>query len=247
VATPTVRTIGTDALREIGAIGIGQEMPATEAELVLLRFQNQLDAWQADRLTINTPAVQIAYTIPSGTQNVTIGPGGTINTQRPVWITAINYVIPGTNPEVETPMGQMDAEAYAALTIKALPNQLTTLFYYEPSAPLGTLFFWPKVTQNLKIYLYLPQGQNVPATLDTVVQAPPGYAEAFMYQLAWRLVNIFGLPMPPNLPTLAAESYARIKRTNTMPGILGVDQALIPSFGGAYNVLSDNYTAPSNR
>lgn len=243
----TVRTIATDALREIGAIGIGDAMPATEAELALLRFQNQLDAWQAESLTIATPAVQVAFTIPANTQNVTIGPGASINTQLPVWIEAINYVVPGTSPEVETPMGQMDAMAYANLSIKGLPNALTTLYYYERTAPTGTIFFWPAVTQNLKVYLYLPQGPGVPATLDTVVTGPPGYAEAFMYQLAIRLQSVLGLQMPANLPTLAKEAYARMKRPNLIPTILGVDQALIPATGSAYNVFNDQTASPSNR
>jgi hypothetical protein len=42
------------------------------------------------------------------------------------------------------------------------------------------------------------------------------------------------------------ESFARIKRPNTQPGLMGVDAALMPMSGGAYNIYSDSNTGSSN-
>jgi hypothetical protein len=50
------------------------------------------------------------------------------------------------------------------------------------------------------------------------------------------------MPVPPLLPGLAAEAYAKIKRANMQPGLLGVDAALVPTSGGAYNILNDTNT-----
>ena len=59
----TVRAIVSDAYREIGVIGINDTMDANLAALGLLRFQNQLDAWQAESLTL---AVNAQLTFESG-------------------------------------------------------------------------------------------------------------------------------------------------------------------------------------
>ena len=53
--------------------------------------------------------------------------------------------------------------------------------------------------------------------------------------------------VPGLLVQMAADAFARIKLPNTSPGLLGVDQALVPGLSGAYNVLNDAYTGSSGR
>lgn len=244
----TARAIIQDALTEIGAYAAGETMSSADASLGLLRLTNQIDSWKADRLTL---AVQtrVTYTIPAGINTVTIGPTGTIVTQRPVWISGINYINPGTNPEVETMLGPMDDDSYRVLTIKQQTSTLPQQFYYNPNDTNGTLFFWPTVTQNVGIALYLPQGVTDPTTLDSILIGPPGYQEAFMYQLALRLMQPFARKATdcPNLSIMAANAFEAMKKPNVQPGLLGIDAALVPAFGAGYNVLSDTSTSSSNR
>lgn len=241
----TVRDICTQAAQEIGALGQGETLGSADAQTCLTRFQYQLDAWQAEALTlaVNT---QLTFTIPGGTNTFTIGPTGSVVAQRPVWIEAMTYVNPGSSPEVETIMAPMNDDQYDVLSIKNLQSSLPTQFYYNTSftSLLGSMFVWPEPTQNVKTYIYVRQGAGVPATLNDTVQGPAGYLEAFLYQLALRLLtpfskNISDLPL---LPKMAAEALARIKRSNLQPGLLGVDAALVPNAGGAYNVISDQNT-----
>jgi hypothetical protein len=139
----------------------------------------------------------------------------------------------------------MDEDSYAALTIKTLSSALPLQCFYNTSIStmLGTLFFWPKVTQNVEIVLYTPQAVGVPTALTSILLGPPGYQEAFMYQLALRLCTPFGVTVPPLLPELATRAFATMKRPNVSPGILGVDAALVPSGGAGYNVYSDTTTS----
>lgn len=119
-----------------------------------------------------------------------------------------------------------------------------------PGSLLGTIFFWPKVSQDVDVVLYYLAGVDVPATLDDVLLGPPGYQEAYMYQLAERLLTPFAVGDEGVIQRVmknSAESFARMKRPNTQPGLMGTDAALIPSLGGAYNVLADTYTGASNR
>src|SRR6476660_5265022 len=147
----TVMGLITQALQEIGATGQGETIPPADAAVALLRFQNQLDAWQAEALTLAVNA-QLTFTIPSSTNSFTIGPTGDIVAQRPVDIQAMNYVVPGSSPEVETIMAPMDDDQYDVLSIKNLTSSLPTQFYYNTSFTtlLGSMFVWPTPTQNVK-------------------------------------------------------------------------------------------------
>jgi hypothetical protein len=245
---PTVRLIATNALQEIGVLGEDEAMSASQGAFVLARFQHQIDAWAADRLTLALQQ-RTAFTLTSGTSTVTLGPtGADVTMQRPVWVDAVTYVIPGSSPDIESlPLGRMIAQQYDALTIKELASALPTQWFYQTSTTqtYGSLFLYPQVTQDVEVVVYAPLAVGVPATLDTIMIGPPGYQEAFLYQLAVRLMSPFGkraedLPLLVGPEGFAATAFARIKRVNVQPGLLAVDAALTPrGLGGGYNVLSD--------
>ncbi len=246
----TAQNIIDQALYECGVVGYNGSVLETPDATVratgLLRLQGMIDSWGADILTIYTTA-RTLYTLTSGTSTVTIGSAGTIAVARPVFWIGVNYVIPGSSPAVETPMGQMDDVSYMNLAIKGLPSSLPTQWYYNSTFPLGTLFFWPTVTQNVQLALYYDVAVAKPAALADTVEGPPGYFEAFLYGLALRLCNTFARPIPPGLMKLATDAFAIMRRPNVDPGLLGVDAALVPSSGGGYNVYSDQQSSSSSR
>jgi hypothetical protein len=249
---PTFRDIASDAMMEIGALGQGETMSAPDAQLCLRYGQRMIDAWAADRLTLSVQS-QLSIPWPSSTSTQTIGPTGDIVAQRPVWINQMNYVIPGSSPAVETPMAPMNDDQYAQNTIKLLQSALPQQFYYQTSidTTYGTLYIWPEPTQDVTLMLYAPQAVGVPVSLDSILGGPPGYLEAYHYQLSLRLMVPFSRK-PQDCPLLvgpgglAAVSFANMKRQNVDPGLLGCDPALIPRGGsGGYNILSDSISAPS--
>lgn len=244
----TVQAIIEDALTEIGAIGVGNSASASDLALGLLRFQNQLDAWQAERLALSLQALT-SVTWPSGTSTRTVGPSGNIAIARPTWINALNYVVPSSSPDVEVYMAPMSEDQYAALTIKGLQSGLPQQFFYQVNLDdaLGTLFIWPQPNQNVTLKLYVAKGISVPAALSDTLYGPAGYQEAYMYQLALRLCTPFGRPVPELLPSLAQTAWTRMQKQNVDPGLLACDPALIPQFPGGYNVLSDSASAPNVR
>lgn len=242
---PTVRQHVTSALQEIGVLAPGESLSAPLGAIGLERFKNQLDSWQADRLSLAVQA-RVMFTLPSGTSSVTIGTGGSVvttpaTTTAPMWLDTVNYINPGSDPEQEVPVGIMDRDTYAGLTIKELGSALPLQCFYQRSntTALGTLFVWPQVTQNVEMVLYSPQGVGVPTTLDSVVVGPPGYAEAFLYELALRLCRPTGTAIPEWLPEQAASAMRTMKRPNVIPGRLGVDPATTMTTGCGYNVYSD--------
>lgn len=241
-----VRDVCQDALVEIGFLRPGETAKAEHIQLALRYFQRQLDAWQADRLTLSL-ILRTPFVLPANTSSVTVGTGGVVPIVRPVYITHLSYVIPGSSPEVEVPIGMLDDDAYALLSIKELPSALPLQAFFQTnvSGVLGTLFVWPKVTGAVTLVIYSLQAVSVPATLNDVLLSPAGYQEAFHFQLALRLVTPFGIDISrlPLLPDLATKSFATMKAVNVYPGILGVDAALVPNFGAGYNILADVTTS----
>ncbi len=237
----TARDIIRDALTEIGVYQPGESPNADDYALGLLRFQNQIDAWNAENLTLATND-RSTHTIASGTSQVTVGPTGDLVAARPTFITGVNYIVPGSSPQVEVPLGPMDDDSYASLSVKQLSSSLPTQYYFNPTSPNATFILWPVVNQSVTLAFYIPTANSAPVSLNTVMYGPPGYQEAFMYQLALRLCTPFSRQMPSTLLGMATEAYARMKRVNVEPGLLGVDQALAPSYGGAFNVITGNFS-----
>ena len=240
----TVRSLVTDALIEIGAYGQDETPTASDAQLALRWFQRQLDAWSAERQTMAIQKV-VPFTMPSGTSTVTIGPGGDVDTVRPTWLDRLTYVNPGSSPAQETDVALLDPDMFAAIGIKALQSNYPQQAYYQTSLDtvLGSLFVWPQVVTDVDMVLYFPAGIGVPATLDDILLGPPGYQEAYVYQLAERLLTPFAVQNPTIVGSVRANSeraFARMKRPNMQPGQLGLDPALVPT-GGGYDVYSDTY------
>lgn len=245
--TPTVLQIITDALTEIGVLAENESPSAATSALALRYFQRQIDSWGADQVTLSVQ-LQQAMTWPAATSTQTIGPGGNLSSiARPTWINQLTYTVLGSSPAVEVPISPMDRDSYAAESIKTLASTYPTQFFYQTSTDsnVGTLYLWPQPSGSLTINLYAPKAVATPSALTDVLYGPPGYQEAYHYQLALRLCQPFGRPIPPALPTLAQEAYLRLKRPNVQPGLMGVDAALTPSTGGGYNILNDTTVAPT--
>lgn len=237
---PTVLSLGSQALIEIGVLEAGDSLSPQQGSMVLPRVQGMLDAWAADRLTLSVQQVT-SFVLTSGTSTVTLGPGGVVPMVRPMYIDHVNYVIPGAVPAIEVPMGALDFDSYATLRIKALPSALPLWYYYQTdiATVFGNLFIYPQVTQNVTLKIYSPQAVGIPLALTDNLIGPAGYAEGFLYSLALRLCGPFGVTPPPLLTGLADRAMAALKRPNVAPGVLGVDPALAGHVGGAYNILAD--------
>jgi hypothetical protein len=242
----TVRSLITDALVEIGVLEPGEQANAGQIALGLRRVQTMIDTWAADRLTLSLQ-LQTTFVWPASTSSVLVGIGQTVNIDRPMWINAISFLIPGSSPAIEVPIGMMDEDAFSSLSIKGLPSALPTQSFYQTNLTdsHGTLFLWPQ-PQSLSIVLYTPQAVGVPASLDSILQGPPGYQDAFLYQLALRFCSPFGVQIPPLLPRMASAAFENMKKPNVDPGAMSIDPALVPGLGAGWNYLTGN-TTTSNR
>lgn len=236
-----VRDLITDALVDIGVLSPGEVPDAAQAQQALRVVQRMIDAWGADRLTF-AAQLRTTFTLVSGTATVTIGPDtADVTMARPLSINHVSYVIPSSSPAVEVPIGLLDQDSYAAVSIKSMQSGYPLQAFYQTpmTSANGTLFFWPLVDQNVTIALYTPEAVGVPASLGTDLIGPAGYLEAYLFQLELRLCTPFGVTPPPLLPQMASNAFINMKRPNVQPAQLAVDPALMPYTGGGYNVYSD--------
>lgn len=240
-----VRTIITDALVELGVLRPGASLTPAMSETGLSRVQGMIDSWAANRQTLSRQ-LRTSFTMPDGDSEIVIGSGQAVDIPTPMWIDTINYVNPGSDPGVEVPIGKMDQDAFAALSIKELSSALPIQSFYQTNLAdaFGTLFLWPQVSQDVTIVIYTPQAIAVPTSLETNLIGPPGYADAFMYGLAVRLMTPFAVaadsvPMLLGSEGFAARAWNNMVRPNAQPGVLSIDPALTIGTGAGYNILSD--------
>lgn len=149
---------------------------------------------------------------------------------RPVWIDHASLLVTtnATQP-LELPLDLLTVEDWQETRIKAVESTIPRRVYVNEGWPYTTLSIWPVPTDSTsEIVLYLPQAVTGFADLTTDYTFPPGYADAFRYQLAARLAPEFGRTLDPAVAHLAAESLAQIKRVNrewvearTDPGLVG--------------------------
>jgi hypothetical protein len=122
--------------------------------------------------------------------------------------------------------------------VKKVTGNFPLICYDDGGFPLRTLNFWPIPTiqpNNFRLYSW----QALPAqSLAVAVNLPPGYKEAFRYNLAIRLGAEFAAPIPASVAQIAVESLARLKTINAPDLKLRSD--LVPDPSG-YNYKADMF------
>lgn len=231
----TAADILSSALRLIGVLAAGEQMGPEDSADALMVFQQMIDGWNADRLAIFTTGIN-DFPFVEGKQSYTLGTGGDFNMVRPARIDAMSAILMQNpaNP-IEIPMTLFTAEEWQTqIPVKVVTGTFPLICYPDGNFPLNTLNFWPIPQQqpvNARIYSWTPL--SAPATYNTTIAFPPGYAEAFRYGLAVRLSAEYGQPqVSPTVATIAVDSLARLKSMNAPVLDLRSDLVLGPD---AYN------------
>jgi hypothetical protein len=218
-----VTDLVADILREIRVINALDPAEAPDQALVLRKMNRVIDRWNADRQAVYAEQITRFVIVP-GTQPHTIGPGYTgppgpsilatwVTTGRPVSIESASWI---DGSGFSTPINLRNSEWWAAQVQKTLTSAYPTDLYYEPAytGANGNVYLWPKPTTAYSVDLQLRLVLAQLAIGDVLVQ-PPGYEDALLKTTAEECVGIFGVDMPPNLPTLAREARALIFANNS--------------------------------
>lgn len=237
IFTSTLSLI-TSALRLIGVTAGGELPTSDEANDALAAFQQMVDSWNAERLTIFSVGAN-DYSLTLNKQAFTLGPGGDFDTDRPPKIVGMSAILlqSPVNP-VEVPIEIYDWNDWQQkVPVKNVLGNFPLVCYDDGGMPLRTLNFWPIPSyqqNNVRIYSWQPL--IWPATLQTLLNFPPGYARAFRFNLALELAAEFGAQVPPTVAQIAASSLAIVKTMNAPELELVSDLLATPA---GYNYRAD--------
>lgn len=227
----------SSALRLINVMAAGEPTPIDMANDSLEVLNDMIDSWNADRLAI--------YTIQSNDfpfvlnqQTYTLGTGGNFNIPRPPKITGMSTIqLNNGNVPVEIPIAMYTVEDWQTkVPVKSVQGSIPLICYDDQAFPLRNLNFWPipnAPLNDVRIYSWAA----LPAqSLASQVVFPPGYRQAFRYNLAALLAAEFAAQLPQVVATTAVESLARVKTMNAPELTLTSD--LTPDPAG-YNYKAD--------
>lgn len=226
----TAQDVINRAFRLINTAGGTGEAPTdAEAQDALAWLNSLIDAWGLTSLTKHFLR-RTATTLTASTASYTIGTGGTINIVRPVEIRNAGLILDRTAATpVEVRIAVLTDDEYARWPQKTLETTYPLGVWYDRnwSAGLGRVYPLPIPDNgNTQLILYTLDAIAEFADLTTDYTFPPGYEEAFEYNLAVRLATPFGREVPEFVAMQARASLAAVKRANQRLAVVDVDPTI---------------------
>lgn len=227
----TIRDICTDALRELGVIGVDQAMDGDQATATRRKLERLLNNWNAERRAVYA-TVFSSFTLTPALSPHTIGPTAATFTvvQRPVTIEAIALELNTSSPSVFLELDQHDAEWWEAQTVPDLSTSYPTDFYYDATWPNGSIYFWPVPDTAYPVSIQIRVLLDDSIGLEDTFSLPPGYQDAITLTLAETCAPSYGaqsVAAAGAIADLARKARARIFENNTsVPRIQTADAGM---------------------
>lgn len=155
-----------------------------------------------------TPGVplQIAYTIP-----------GDFKTERPLRITQAFTRITTQGSGLDYPIEIIDKGQYSRIGFKAISAPWPIALWYNPTVPLGELFFYQNPSGGGAVHLYTDTILSNLPDLTSQVVMPQGYNRFLKRKLARELAPEFGAIWTQQMEILAKEAEDYVKSLNSVP------------------------------
>jgi len=183
--------------------GVGDQYNALDAasvQLGLRTFNRMLDSWSSEFTPLYnivdgfTGAPVPGFVLNPGQSVYTIGAANLLGV-RPTMISDL-YLLDGNN--VSYYIQFISADEFTRLIYKVAPGRPDRVYanYNETTI---TLTFYPTPAYNDQCHVLYLAPLATTTNLSTVISFPPGYEEAFVYNLAPRLAATFGVTTPPDV------------------------------------------------
>lgn len=236
----TARDLINDALKDAGAIGVGQTALAEDINDGLKRLNAMMAQWSRQRWLVYH-LIDVAFQADDSL-NYSIGSGGDLNYPRPDRVEAAFFRqtvgVPGN--QVDYPLTILNSrEDYNRIALKAMDSFPACLFY-DSGYPLGYIYIWPVPSNQYEIHLSLKATLQSFASLNDAINLPPEYEEALRVNLAVRLKVKYQMPMDPQLIGLAKSALNVVRNSNAQIPTLEMPRDLVRG-GANYNIFSDRY------
>ena len=212
-------TTATDIITDAALIGgVGDQYNALDANSLSLglRLLNRMaQQWSAEFTPLFniidgfTGAPTPGFVLVPGQAVYTIGPSNLLGV-RPTSIQEI-YLVDGNN--VSYYLNPISADEYSRLIYKVAPGRPNRYYAnFNETTIVVTMYPQPAYADNCHV-MYLDLLQTF-ASGSTVLNMPPGYEEALIYNLALRLVPALGGQVTPDIQNRAMFSKGIVKNAN---------------------------------
>lgn len=232
----TARDLISRSFRLMGVLATGEVPSANEANDALIALNLMIDGFSNESLLIFTKLREV-FNLVAGQQTYQMGLGAQFNTLRPQKIETALIVVQGNNPETELPMKIINKDEFAAIFVKSIQSTIPLWLYNDDAFPYTNLNLWPVPSINTQLVLYSWKPLADLQTLDDQLNLPPGYARMLNYNLAVELAPEFGRQLDEAAIAIAIQSKEEIKRMNSKPLYMRVDDALAGP-RGSFNWLT---------
>lgn len=225
----TARDLIRRAMLLAGVLGQGENPSASEANDGLRTLNEMVESWAAERLMVYAVTNVTLPLVPSQ-QVYTWGPGGDLTTNRPVqklrgaWLNLTQ----STNPVSSIPLTMVDPSQWLNISVLSTTSSYPIYLWWNPEYPQGKLHFWPvPLEANTVTIAALTGFMDGIATLDTVIDLPPGYSKALTYGLAVEVAALFGRQAPESIVAAAVGAKAKLKSTNAPIDYVTLDPGVL--------------------
>jgi hypothetical protein len=230
----TVYTLLNDAAAEVKVARAGDTLQPAIADLLLLRLNTLLDAWNADERAAYDQ-VPYDFVLTPGHSPHTIGAAGSgadyVVPMRPVKLIAAQLNI-GGSPAAYLPITVQGDDWYRRQTVPGLSMSVPTDVYFSPAWPVGQLYFWgvPSVAYTVRLWMAVILANITDPTI--ALSLPPGYYKALMLSLAEFSARALGQTLEPELVAAASIARAAVFGNNDPDMRLETADAGLPCGGG---------------
>lgn len=205
------------SLRMLGVYSTGEDPSAEESADALAALNALLGSVSNGGMVSakTLDAISLAATVAS----ITVGPSGTVVTDRPVRVRPESYIVLSG---VSYPLEVFTLQQYNSVSVKA-DSGIPAGIYVQPDMPNVTITLWPVPSQAMTLNLWSDKLLTSFPALTTVLTLPPGYENAFPSMLAVELAPEYEVPVPDAVAKAAARGRRVLKRTNLQVPTLSLD------------------------
>lgn len=156
--------------------------------------------------TSSPGAQQVSYTIP-----------GDLKMPRPLRITSAFTRLYTSGSGLDYPIEIVDQRRYVDIGFKAISAPWPIVLWYNPTYPLGTLFFYQNPSDSAELHMYTDTILQDLSSLTEEFSMPQGYTRFLKRALARELAPEYGAIWSQQQERLYKESYDFVKALNAVP------------------------------
>ncbi len=156
--------------------------------------------------TVTPGSQQIGYTIP-----------GDFKLPRPLRVTESFTRITTSGSSLDYPIEVISQERYVEIGFKAISAPWPIVVWYNPTYPLGTLYFYQNPSGGGALHLFTDLILTDLSDLTTQVVMPQGYSRMLKRMLARELAPEYGAIWSQQQEKLTKEAYDMVRSLNQVP------------------------------